>query len=323
MANYVGIDISKMFFDVSMPGEAGGSLASKHGNSEKGFDALLKALPYDAHCVMEATGPYYLRLALYLHTRSVTVSVVNPLVIKRFSQMRMARAKTDRTDARLIAEYGKAEHPAAWEPPKGYIHELQQDSTVLEGLVKQGTMLSNQKEALSQLPNVSPDAMTVLDQMAGQVSQQIALLEKAMEKKAKDNCPGLYLSLTSIPGIGPKTAIQLIVITQGFGRFENSKQLAAYVGISPRVFQSGTSVRGKARISKMGMGRTRGLLYLCAMNARKGNRACRELYDRLRQGGKPAKAALMAVANKLLRQAFAIGKSGELYSETKYNSATI
>ena len=322
MENYVGIDISKAGFDVSLPTAKGGYLAARHGNNEKGFGALLKALPADAHCVMEATGPYYLRLALYLHTKGVKVSVVNPLVIKRFSQMRMARAKTDKTDARLIAEYGSTEHPALWEPPQGYIHELQQDSSVLEGLVKQRTMLSNQREALSQLPSMSVDAMGALALIADQVSQQIALLEKSMEKKARDNCPELYLSLTSIPGIGPKTAIQLIVITHGFGRFENSKQLAAYVGISPRIFQSGTSVRGRARISRMGMGRTRGLLYLCAMTARKGNRACRELYERMRLNGKPIKAALIAVANKLLKQAFAIGKSRELYSETKYNLAT-
>jgi transposase len=316
METYVGIDVSKATFDVSLPNAKG------YTNNDRGFARFLKDLPKGAHCVMEATGPYYLRLALYLHTGMVKVSVVNPLVIRRFSQMRMARAKTDRKDAMLIADYGRTERPPLWEPPKGYIHELQQDNSVLDALVRQRTMLANQKEALSQLPSVSMEAMTALELVAGQLQEQIALLEKAMERKALDNCPELYRSMNSIPGIGPKTAIQLIVITHGFARFENGKQLAAYIGLCPRIFQSGTSVRGKSRICKMGMGRARALLYLCAMTARKGNRACRELYDRMRLNGKPPKVALIAVANKLLKQAFALGTRLEMYSETKYNLAT-
>ncbi len=323
MGNYVGIDISKLGFDASLPGTKGDCLTVRCDNNERGYGILSKSLPEDAHCVMEATGPYCLRLALHLHGKGIAVSVVNPLAVRRFTQMRMARAKTDRTDAKLIAEYGKSERPPLWEPPKGYIHELQQDNTVLDSLVKQRTMLSNQKEALTQLPCVSAEAVAALEPVAGQLGEQIAVLEKAMERKALDNCPELYRSLKSIPGIGPKTSIQLIVITHGFARFRNGKQLAAYIGLCPRIFQSGTSVKGRSRICKMGMGRARALLYLCAMNARKGNRACRELYERLRLNGKPPKVALIAVANKLLKQAFALGTRLEIYSEAKYNSVTI
>src|SRR4051812_46576262 len=102
--NYTGIDISKSFFDVAIP-QDGKYKHYKLSNDEAGFKVLMKALPQDAHLVIEASGPYYLRLACFLYQRSIAVSVINPLVIRRFCQMRMSRTKTDKKDAVMIAEY--------------------------------------------------------------------------------------------------------------------------------------------------------------------------------------------------------------------------
>jgi transposase len=93
---------------------------------------------------MEASGPYYLRLACYLHNQGVAVSVINPLVIRRFSQMRMSRAKTDKKDAKMIAEYGKTEKPSLWQPPQQHEITLQQMEALLSNLNKERTALSNQ-----------------------------------------------------------------------------------------------------------------------------------------------------------------------------------
>ena len=108
----------------------------------------------------------------------------------------------------------------------------------------------------------------------------------------------------------------LIVITDGFSRFETASQLCSYTGITPTIKHSGSSVRGRSRISKVGNKRLRNLLFLCAFSACKQNRGCREIYERLVGKGKSKKLALIAVSNKLLKQSFAIAKSGLPYDES-------
>ena len=121
--------------------------------------------------------------------------------------------------------------------------------------------------------------------------------------------------LQSIPGVGPKTSMMMALITDNFKKFDNYKQLIAYIGFSPRVYQSGTSVRGKGHICKMGKSQLRKLLYLCSWTAKKYNKSCREMYTRLKACGKPERVIKIAIANKLIKQIFAIGKSNQIYKE--------
>lgn len=311
---YIGIDISKKSFDVALPSTKGYQL-KKYSNDQQGYAQLIGHLPVNSCCVMEATGPYYVQLASHLHEQGICVAVVNPLVIKRFSQMRLLRTKTDQADAKLIAAYGELEKPALWKPTIAFITELQQESSVLEGLIKQRTALKNQLEALNQLPHVSPEAMQTLQTLLQTLQEQIEVLEKSMERKAKENKASALSNITSIPGIGLKTAIQLLIITHGFSRFENAKQLCAYIGISPRSYESGSSVKGRPKISKLGMSRIRALLYMCAWSACKYNQACKDLYERLLSKGKAKKLALVAVTNKLLKQVCAIAASNQKYNK--------
>ena len=122
-----------------------------------------------------------------------------------------------------------------------------------------------------------------------------------------------FESVVSIPGIGKKTASLLVMVTNGFTAFDSSKQLIAYLGMSPRHYQSGSSVHGQAHICKMGMHHVRSTLYVCAWSAARHNKACRELYARLMHRGKPGKLAMIAVANKIVKQAFAIAKNHTSY----------
>jgi transposase len=119
--------------------------------------------------------------------------------------------------------------------------------------------------------------------------------------------------LRSIPGIGRKTAGMLLVFAGGFTHLDNYRQLIAKAGLSPREHTSGTSIRGKVRITKMGGGLIRSKLNVCIFSAKKTNAACKALYDRLIAKVKNGKVALIAVCNKLLKQAFAIIKSGVPY----------
>ena len=132
----------------------------------------------------------------------------------------------------------------------------------------------------------------------------------------------LLTRLKTIPGIGPKTAVTLVVLTGGFDRFTGAGELCSYAGLRPVIRQSGSSVKGRPRISKVGNQKLRNSLFMCSFNACKYNKACRDLYERIVAKGKSKKLALIAVCNKLLKQAFAIAKLGLIY-DGEYKSTLV
>jgi transposase len=308
-----GIDISKYSLDVCViTGES--ERQRSFTNDLQGFKELYDWIGQEMHCVMEVTGPYYLRVASYLHLKGLRVSVVNPLVIKRFCQMRLIRAKTDKADAKMIALYGLSETLVAWSVPDDCIITLQQLDGIGEQLSKQYTALHNQLEAFTHSGAMQKQVKQFLLKAIRDTGKQQAVIQTHIDDLIARHYSDLMKNLTSIPGLGKKTATVLIVLTGGFKKFSSAKQLSAYVGLAPRIFQSGTSVKGRSRICKMGMSRVRALLYLCAWSAKRCNKACKELYERLLAKGKAKRAALIAVANKLLKQAFAIAKSNQCYT---------
>lgn len=307
-----GIDISKTFFDVCFLSEEGEQIR-RFAYSPEGLQATGKWISEGTHCVMEATGPYYLRLAVHLHAAGFRVSVVNPLVVRRFAQMRLTRAKTDRADAKMIAAYALSEGPAAWTPPAAYAVKLQQLDTLLTQLQKQHTALLNQQEAFMASGMMDRETKQFLSKALRHLQRQMEHIAGRIEAIALEHHGPMLQNLASVKGIGKKTAIALIVLSGGFTKFQNYRQLSAYIGLSPRIYESGTSVRSKARICKMGMSRIRALLYVCAWSAKQCNGACRQLYERLLAKGKAKRLALIAVANKLIKQAFAIATKGTTY----------
>ena len=147
------------------------------------------------------------------------------------------------------------------------------------------------------------------------LNKQIGLLEKQIEDLIAQEDATVVEHISSVPGVGKKTAIALLTATKGMHGFENYRQLSSYFGLCPRIYDSGKSVHGKAHICKMGMGWIRKLLYMCSISAIRHNRACAALYIRLKEKGKPIKVILIAVVNKLLKQIFAIVKNNSVYSE--------
>jgi transposase len=318
--NYVGIDISKLTFDVAVSNGQGKYLHHKFSNDIAGFESFHQYLDSRSDCcVMEASGPYYLNLAFYLSSKDIAVSVVNPLVIRRFSQMRLLRSKTDKKDAVMIAEYGKTERPGHWDKEADYVLELKQMQAYSDLLNKNRTALMRQMGAFDASPVQNKVVLRSCRAQIKSMEKQLELISEAMRGIVETHHRQQHEQLQSIPGIGPKTSMTLIVLSGGFSKFENSKQLCSYVGLSPRIFESGTSVRGKARICKMGMSKIRAMLYVCAWTAKRCNKACRELYERLLAKGKPKKLALIAVANKLLKQAFSIAVNKTTYTENNIN----
>lgn len=309
MNKYTGIDVSKLTFDCSITKVDEKIENRKFSNNLKGFEKFKSQLLEDSYVIMEASGPYYFKLAMYLYKQGFKVSVVNPLVIRRFCQMRMIRTKTDKKDASMIREYGLTEKPDLWKPDESSITKLKQLNTSIELLDKQICATQNQLDAFMEVPDTDKIILKTLKALIKNNIKHKEKMEAEMEAVANTFYNETHKALQSIPGIGAKSSAMLIAITGNFKRFNNYKQLIAYVGLNPRIFESGTSVKGRGRISKMGTARIRKLLYLCSWSAKKHNVYCKEMYERLKAKAKPERVIKIAIANKLLRQAFAIGKN--------------
>ena len=304
--HYYGIDISKDVFDVvDQDGKH-----SQYENNRNGYKLFVSSVKEEACVVMEATGVYHVQLADYLYETSIFVSVVNPLVIKRFIQMNLRRLKTDKADAQMICKYAMGQELKAYKPSPEFIKESRIIVENIDLLIKSRTMFKNRAHALKHKSSKNRAIILnpILDSIKS-LNKQIARLEAELESLVKKNFSELYTLLKSIPGIGKSTALFFIVLTEGFQKFENAKQFTSYVGLSPSEKSSGSSVRGSSSISKQGNPKIRNLLFMCSFNACKSNKACRELFARIVSKGKSKKLALIAVANKLIKQAFAIAKS--------------
>ena len=306
-----GIDISKTVFDIYNESEGHYQLS----NDVQGFRQLLKSLPKEALIVMEATGYYHYRLAQFLYKKGVAVSVVNPLSVKRFIQMKLAKVKTDKSDAKSICDYGTLNEVPLYNALTDVQAECLQLFRLLDSYVKKSTATKNKIHGEKTLGVPSKTVYSSLKRDLKHLQKEMQVLEKRLLELVKQDQQHQLTLLKSIPGMGTKTALFLIVVTDGFTKFESASQLCSYVGITPTIRESGSSVRGRSRISKVGNKKLRNLLFLCAFSACKHNKACREIYERIVAKGKSKKLALIAVANKLLKQAFAIAKSGLPYDE--------
>lgn len=307
-----GVDISKDVFDVH------GSISghNQYKNDASGFKKFLKDLPKEALVVMEATGYYHYRLAQFLYKNQTIVSVVNPLSVKRFIQMKLAKVKTDKSDAKMICEYGLVNEAPLYNALTDVQSECLQLFRALDIYIKHRTSAKNKMHGEEVLGMPSKFIYRSLRKTKKYYDKEIKVIEAKILSLVKEDQQQQLSLLTSVPGIGQKTALFLIVITDGFSKFETASQLCSYVGITPTIRESGSSVRGRARISKVGNRKLRNLLFLCSFNASKYNKACREVYERLVNKGKSKKLALIAVANKLIKQCFAIAKTGRPYDET-------
>ncbi len=311
---YIGIDISKATFTVAYSSDKGG-VVRDFRNTTADIRKFINTLPAECHCVMEATGPYSTLLLYLLSKSGITVSMENPLKIKNFAKAMLSVTKTDRADARLIALYGERMQPAPFKIPSEALMRLKQKRTVLRQLKKQLSATKNLAHSLEALPVLDKSAKRAVSSVMTSLEKQISNLEKELAEVTEKEFNHQLRLLTSVKGIGITLATALIVATAGFSNFDNSKQLSRYLGLSPTYEQSGTSVNYRGHINRNGDSSLRGLLYVSAWTASRYNKACKDTYIRLRERGKPGKLAMVAVANKLLRQAFAVVKSGLPYED--------
>lgn len=263
--------------------------------------------------VMESTGVYHTKLAYKLIAEGFKVSIVNPLIIKRYSQMHLRRVKTDSVDAKLIAEYGyEYQHKLSFFSPKEE-SQIQVDNLIkaIDDLLQQKTMCNNQCLALTKQANHSKEALNSYKRHLNFISQEIKRLEMELESLLKELFKAEYMLLRSIPGVGLKVSSMIIAVFHKFENFQNAKQACSFIGIASSPYESGTSVKGRGSISKRGNPFARQMLFMGALVAMVHNPLIKQQYQRLIKNGKSKMVAIIAAANKLLRQAFGVLKSGK------------
>ena len=310
---YVGIDVSKATFVVAYSSAKAGKTKT-FKNTTKGVHEFIQTLSVtEHHCVLEATGNYSALLVYLLSKAGITVSLENPLKIKNFARVMLSVNKTDETDARLIALYGERMQPSPYKLRSKSILILKQKRTVLRQLKKQLVATRNLKGSMEVLPLFDAKCKQTIEKTITFLEKQIKGMEEELASLGEDEYKKQMDLLTSIKGIGITLAAALIVATGGFTYFDNAKQLTRYLGLSPTYQLSGTSVHVKGHINRNGDPGLRSQLYVAAFSSLRCNTECKACFDRLRSNGKPGKVAVIAVANKLIRQAFAVVTQGKPY----------
>ncbi len=193
---YARLNISQDYVDADLPGGV-----QRLDQTPASYAQLLTALPAEATCVLEATGPYGLRLLAALRQAQRPVCVVNPLQARRFAQSQLRRSKTDWTDARLLSQFGRAFTPPLHQPTAQWLTHLQQRQALLDLLTRQRTASRNHQHALAHSPCPDPVSTQALEAELARLDQQVADLKKASGKmprpRAAPTTPGCKLSLAS------------------------------------------------------------------------------------------------------------------------------
>lgn len=305
----LGIDVSKEKLDVVLIIGEGKPKHRVFKNNLPGFAQLLAWLHEQAvtalHVCLESTGQYGDGVAHFLHTAGYTVSVVNPLRIKKYAASKLNRNKTDKADAALIADFCRTQSPRLWTPPCP-------DWTQLQMMVRHLTNLQTaQRQEMNRLNRQLPDRVASdLRAHIAFLKAQIAALRRDIQAfiHAHPLLKQQYVLLLSICGIGPLTAARLLAEIPDIHGFDSARQLAAYGGTTPGQFQSGSSVHKPSHLSKTANARLRDALYFPAIVAKNHNPIIRAFCERLCARGKPLKAVIVAAMRKLLHLVFGVLK---------------
>jgi transposase len=308
---HLGIDVAKSKLDCALRLPNGKFRTKVIANSDDGFAQLVDWLASHhatpVHVCMEATGIYWEALAQFLATAGITVSVVNPAQIKAYGASRLTRSKTDAVDARLIADFCAERQPEPWQAPSPEEVALRALVLRLEALQSMRTQESNRLEVAGDA--VQDDIQQHLDWLDNAIQQLVKTINEHI-----DQHPDLKQKralLDSIPGIGERTSAIILAFYADTDRFANSRQAAAFAGLDPRHYESGSSVRGKPRLSRIGHAFLRKALYMPAMVTLYKTAWGKGFKDRLAGAGKPPKLIIGAMMRKFIHVAFGVLKSGK------------
>ena len=313
----VGIDVSKAKLDCALLFDTERfKLRSKvTANNEQGFEELLswacrtgRCEATQLHFVLEPTGVYHEQAALWLHGAGACVSLVNPAQLRDFAKGLAVRSKTDALDRAVLARYGHLLKPPPWQPPPEEVLILQSLMRRLDAIEADKRREENrlEKAVIAQAPE---SVQLSLGRSLAFLEEQRRELERLIDDHI-DRHRGLKRDkalLESVPGVGALTAKRMLVVLRG-RVFTRARQVAAYLGLVPVSYDSGTSVHRRPRLSKAGKTHVRAALYWPAVSAARWNPHVRALYERLLAKGKCKLSAIGAAMRKLVHICFGVLK---------------
>ena len=318
---YLGIDVSKLKLDCTLLLDPDNDKRKSKvvPNSRDGVRELVKwcakhGVTVDqVHVVLEATGPYHEQAATTLHDSGVSVSIANPANVHDFGRALAMHSKTDALDSLVLARYGMAMKPARWEPPPAHVRELRALIAQVDALSKDRLRTMNRQEKAE--ASAAPELVErSISNTLSFYDEEIARLEKAIDDHI-DRHPDLKddaTLLSTIPGVGRKVARTMLRVMRTH-QFKRAEDLAAYLGLVPVQRQSGTSLRGRSRLSKAGPADVRALVYMAGVVAAKHNPHVRALYQRLLAAGKTKMSAIGACMRKVVHLCFGVLKTRQAY----------
>ena len=325
----IGIDVSKLTIDVTVHSN---KAYCKYENSEKDFKKMTN-WAFKESCykkenilfVFEHTGIYSHKLAVYLTKENISFSMVPGLEIKR--SLGIVRGKNDRVDSRAIARYGYRlrDEIKPYKMPSKELKSLKTLLSLRETKVKQRAsdkaLLKEYKRVYKRIENEI--VFKVLEKSIKSLTKYIIDIEVEMDKiiKSDEELSNHYRLLTSIKGIGSQIAIHTIVFTDDFTKFKTHRQFASYCGVAPFPNISGTSIRGKTKVSNLANKKLKSLLDLGAKGSIQYNLEMKTFYERRLELGKSKMSTINIVRNKLIARMFAVIKRDSPYVDfMKYAS---
>jgi transposase len=313
-----GIDLAKRSFDATLLMSSGTQHYASFANTAEGFAELaawlapLCAAPL--HACMEATNVYWIDLANFLYTAGHTVSVVNPARIKGFALATLQRNKTDKLDSALIAAFCLKHQPKPWQPPS-------QQERHLRALVRhRDDLLQTKLQQQNRLRDATDEAVKrSLQKLIELLESELEAVEQDIESQlqAQSTTKSNLALLDSVKGIGLLTAAKLLSEMPNLAEYESAKAAGADVGLSPSEYQSGTSVRRRSKMSKIGKATVRAALYWPAITAMRHCPAMRAFAERLAARGKPKMVIIGAVMRKLIHICYGVLKHQTPYDPAK------
>jgi transposase len=320
---WAGIDVSAKTL-VGRRWRAGQEEDREFGNDPAGHREVIQWLGKQARVCVEATGVYHLQLALALEAAGVEVMVVNPRVAKDFARALSNRSKTDQVDAWTLLEYVRRMEFVAWQVPSRAVLELRELGRRLNELTRVSV---EEKNRLHAKKTAAISAAVIADVKAHvrQVAVRIKAIEKAAVAVIKSDA-GLheqYEILVGATGIGSRSAVLLLTELAVLDPTMTVRQIVAYAGLDPRVYESGTSVDKPVRISKVGNARVRAILYMVALSAIRHDRGAGRFYAVLVARGKKRMQAIVAVMRKLLHGIWIVLQRRVAWDSSKLFAASL
>jgi transposase len=323
--NFIGIDISKITFDFALVKDNDLSLliSDEVSNDHSGIVKLEEFLKKqglnmeETLFCMEHTGIYCRLLSQYLTERKYHVWLEMPVQILR--SLGIQRGKNDRVDAKRIAEYARLKKDKAvlWQPPREIVIPINDLLTLRDRLIESRKSL---KQPIKEFRDAGfKDAAKLIESRCMHTLKALDKEIKQIEKDLDDlinkdsNLRKLYKLSVSVSGIGKITALTMLYFTNEYTLYSNSKQLACYCGVAPFEHTSGTSVRGKTRVSNFANKRLKKLLHLVALSSISSDKELSQYYTRKVNEGKNKMLVINAIRNKILQRLCAVIKRGTPY----------